>query len=306
LPELAITGPSAGRVAWQRRRQTLASHWSSLRHNRGALLGLAVIVFFVVLAIFEPLIVSSAQLDPAAANGPLLHAPDAHYPLGTDNFGRSVLALMVSGARISMIVGFAATLGAMLIGASVGVLAGYYSGTAVDSLLDSVINWFLAIPWVVLAVVLAAILGPTLLNIILVIALTSWATTARLVRAQVLTVKERLYVERSRALGAGGWFVVTRHILPNVMSLILANATLTVALAILAETTLSVLGLGDPTQISWGRIIEQAFANGAISGGYWWWLVPPGLAIVVVTLAFTLCGYGIEDIVEPALAAEQR
>jgi peptide/nickel transport system permease protein len=212
-----------------------------------------------------------------------------------------VLALVVSGARVSLLVGLTATIGAMVIGAAIGVAAGYFGGTLVDTALTSVINWFLAIPWVVFAIALAAILGPTLLNIIVVIAITSWPTTALVVRAQVLTVRERTYVERARALGGGHWHVVTRHVLPNVSPLILANATLTVGLAILAETTLSILGLGDPGSISWGRVIEEAFTNGAVSSGYWWWLMPPGLAIVAVTLSFTMCGYGLEEVLDPKL-----
>jgi peptide/nickel transport system permease protein len=159
------------------------------------------------------------------------------------------------------------------------------------------------IPWIALAIVMAAILGPTVLNIILVIGITSWAGTARLVRAQALTVKERPYVERARALGSNDWHLITRHILPNVMPVIFANTILTVALSILAETTLALLGLGDPNSISWGQIIDQAFSNGALSAGYWWWLIPPGIAITLVVLGFTMCGYAMDDILNPKLRA---
>ncbi len=160
---------------------------------------------------------------------------------------------------------------------------------------------FLVIPWLVLAIVMAAILGPTLLNVIIVIAITSWAMTARLVRAQTLSVRALPFVERARALGANDWRIITRHILPNVFPVIFANAVLTVAVAILSETTLSILGLGDATAISWGRIIEEAFSGGAMANGYWWWIVPPGLAIISVTLAFTMCGYALDEILNPKL-----
>ena len=140
-----------------------------------------------------------------------------------------------------------------------------------------------------------------MLNIIVVIAITSWASTARVVRAQVLSVRERAYVERSRALGAGHWHIVTRHILPNVMPIVFANAVLTVALVILAETTLSILGLGDPQAVSWGVIIEEAFSAGALTAGWWWWLIPPGIAIVFVTLSFTMCGYALDEVLNPRL-----
>jgi peptide/nickel transport system permease protein len=137
--------------------------------------------------------------------------------------------------------------------------------------------------------------------IILVIGATSWPSTSRLVRAQVLSVKTRPYVERARALGAGHWHMTTRHILPNVGPIIFANTVLLVAIAILSETTLSFLGLGDPLSISWGTILEAAFNAGASTAGNWWWLVPPGLSIVLVVLAFTMCGYALDEILNPRL-----
>jgi peptide/nickel transport system permease protein len=148
---------------------------------------------------------------------------------------------------------------------------------------------------------LASVLGRSQVVIIFVIGVTSWPGTARIVRAQVLSLKTRPYVERSRALGAGGWHLNTRHILPNVGPLIFANTILTVAIAILSESTLAFLGLGDPLSISWGTILDFAFSAGAASAGQWWWLVPPGLAIVFVVLAFTLCGFALDEILNPKL-----
>jgi peptide/nickel transport system permease protein len=261
--------------------------------------GLVIMVVFALLAVFGPLLVDPANVDPSTAPGQPFEPPPA-YVLGTDNFGRPVLALLVDGARVSLVVGFAATVMTMVIGASVGIAGGYLGGKA-DGVLNLLTNWFLVIPWVVLAIVLAAVLGPTLLNIIVVIGITSWAGTARLVRADTLSVKERPYVERSRALGASHWHLVTRHILPNVFPVIFANTILTVALAILAETTLSLLGLGDPTRISWGGMIDEAFSAGALSAGYWWWLIPPGVMIVLVVLAFTMCGYALDEVINPKL-----
>ena len=265
------------------------------------MIGLAVLSFFTLLAVIGPVVVGAKALDPSAASGPLLHGPSLAYPLGTDNFGRSVLSLVIAGARISLLVGFAATLGAMVIGALVGITSGYFGGTKIDTVLNAFTNWFLVIPWLVLAIALASILGRTLLNIIVVIAITSWASTARLVRAQALTVKERPYVERARALGAGHRHMIAHHILPNVFPVLFANAILTVALSILSETTLSILGLGDPTSVSWGRIIEESFNAGALTSGWWWWLIPPGVAIVLVTLSFTMCGYALDEVLNPKL-----
>jgi peptide/nickel transport system permease protein len=162
-------------------------------------------------------------------------------------------------------------------------------------------DWFLVIPFLPLAIVLAAVLGRNVWNIIFVIGITSWPSTARLVRAQVLTVKERLYVDRARALGASRRQIIQRHILPNVSPLILASATLAVPISILTETTLAFLGLGDPTQASWGKTLEEAFASGAISRGAWWYYLPAGVGIVMVVLAFTLFGRALEEILDPRL-----
>jgi peptide/nickel transport system permease protein len=288
-------------VAWTRRRRAFAGHWRTFRSNPRGMAGLGILLVFFAIALLSPILVSPAQLDPSAATGPLHAPPSLHYPLGTDNFGRSVLALMIAGARISLLVGLTAAFGAILIGAVVGITAGYFGGTWIDSALNALTNWFLVIPWLALAIALATIFGATLLNVIIVIAVTSWAGTARLVRAQALSVKERPYVERAKALGGGHRHVMTRHVLPNVFPVLFANTVLMIALAILSETTLAILGLSDPTAISWGRIIESSFTAGAMTAGWWWWLVPPGVAIVMVTLSFTMVGFALDEILNPRL-----
>ena len=164
----------------------------------------------------------------------------------------------VWGARISLLVGLAATVLAMVIGSVVGIVAGFLGGI-VGSVLMRVTEWFLVIPFLPLAIVLAAILGPSIENIILVIGITSWPSNARVICAQVLTLRERDYVDRSRALGASNWHLMTRHLVPNVAPLILATTTLTVPVVILSEATLSFLGFGDPANISWGTMLDQAF-----------------------------------------------
>ena len=293
---------SARSIVWGRRRDAFGSSWKVYRHNTQGMIGLGILLVFISLALLAPLIVNEAEVTAADATAEPLQAPSMQYPywLGTDNFGRPVLWLLIDGARISLAVGLVATVGTMLIGSTVGIAAGYFGGR-IDAVLNAFTNWFLVIPWVVLAIVLVSILGPSLGIIIIVIALTSWAGTARLVRAQTFTVKERLYVERGRALGAGNWHLVTRHILPNVFPVIFANTVLTVSLAILSETTLALLGLGDPNSVSWGTIIEEAFSAGALTAGYWWWLIPPGVCIVLVTLSFTMCGYALDEILNPKL-----
>ncbi len=287
--------------SWSRRRATVSRHWATFRASRRGMVGLGILSFFIALAVASPLLVSEADLSPALATGPLHAPPSPGYLLGTDNFGRSVLDLLIAGARVSLLVGITAALGAMMIGAVVGISAGYFGGTRIDTFLNAFTNWFLVIPWLALAIALASVLGASLTNVIVVIAITSWAATARLVRAQALSVKERPYIERSRALGGGHWHVVTRHVLPNVFPVLFANTILMVALAILSETTLAILGLSDPVAISWGKIIESAFTAGAMTAGWWWWLIPPGVCIVLVTLAFTMVGFALDEILSPRL-----
>ena len=183
--------------------------------------GLVVLALFAVMAIFA-VFADTSGTDPSLVNGPVLQGPSLKYPLGTDNVGRSVLTLTVHGSRISLLVGLVASIITIIIGSVVGLVAGYRGGM-IDGLFMRLTDGFLVIPWLALAIVLASIFGQSLTIIILVIGLTSWPGTARLVRAQVLSVKERPYVERARALGAGGWHLVTRHVLPNVVPVIFAN-----------------------------------------------------------------------------------
>ena len=304
MVDIEPVSSSAARLVWQRRRMGFSRGWALYRRNRRGMVGLITLAAFTLVAILSPLLVSPEEIDPASATGTPNSPPSAEYPLGTDSFGRSVLSLLIVGTRVSLTVGLAATVAAVMIGATFGLLSGYFGGTAIDRVLSALIDWFLVIPWLVLAIVMAAILGPTLLNIIIVIAVTSWALTARVVRAQTLAIRELPFVERARVLGAGDTRIMTRHILPNVFPVIFAQAVLTVAVAILSETTLAILGLGDPTSISWGRTIEEAFSGGAMTNGYWWWIVPPGLAVVCVTLAFTLCGYALEEVLDPRLRSK--
>jgi peptide/nickel transport system permease protein len=162
-------------------------------------------------------------------------------------------------------------------------------------------DWFLVIPWLALALVLASILGPTLLNVVVVISVTTWAFTARVVRAQALTVKSRPYVERAKALGGSNWQVITRHVLPNTFPIIFAQTILIAASAILTEATLAFLGLGDPQSVSWGKMLEEGFNQGAITTGRLWLIIPPGVCIVLLVLSLTMIGYAFDQILNPRL-----
>jgi peptide/nickel transport system permease protein len=298
-PEEVPTSPR--RITWARRRRSIATVGRVFRKSKMGMVGLLILVLFVAVAVFAPLIASEEALDPTCpCTGPPLQPPSLEFPFGTDDLGRSVFALTVWGSRVSLVVGFFATLISILIGSVVGIAAGYY-GRWSETVLMRITDWFLVIPFLPLAIILASLLGRSLLIIIFVIGVTSWPSTARIVRAQVLSVKTRPYVERARALGASNWHLTTRHILPNVGPIIFANTVLLVAIAILSETTLSFLGLGDPLSTSWGTILDAAFNAGAATAGNCWWLVPPGVAVVLVVLAFTMCGYALDEMLNPRL-----
>jgi peptide/nickel transport system permease protein len=260
-------------------------------------IGIGVVGFFVFIAIFGSLL---APYDPNASSLDTLASPSWSHVLGTTESGADVFSQLLVGARVSIVVGFAAALISALLGSAVGLAGGYFGGWT-DRSLDALENWFLVIPTLPLMIVLARILNPSLVVLIAVIGLTSWAGTGRIVRAQVFTLRERAFVERARALGAGDLHIIRKHILPNTLPLIFANTVLIVAVAILSEAALSFLGLGDPTRISWGTMLENAFDNGAPSAGAWWYVIPPGLCITVLVLAVSMLGYLFEEYVNPRL-----
>jgi peptide/nickel transport system permease protein len=284
----------------RRRRSSAGRAWRQFRAHRAGLVGLAVLSVFVLAALLAPVLIDPAGLEVTKATGGVLEPPSGEYWLGTDDNGRSVLSLLVHGARISLFVGLLATTISMVIGTSVGLASGFLGGWTGASLYR-VTEWFLVIPFLPLALVLSAVLGRSLLNIALVIGITSWPGTALLIRSQTLSVKERPFLERARVLGASRWHQMTRHVLPNVMPMVFANTTLTVAIAILTETTLSFLGLGDPTRVSWGSMLEDAFSAGALTTGAWWFVLPPGVCVVLVVLSFTLIGQALEEVLNPRL-----
>ena len=290
---------SPRQITWARRRAAVRRFWAAYRKDKMGLAGLSILLVFIAVAIYA-VFADDTGLSITEATGPRLDPPSLEYPFGTDDQGRSVFTLTLHGSKISLLVGLSATAITMVIGSAVGLIAGFRGGWT-DQLLMRITDWGLVIPWLMLAISLASIFGQSLFVIILVIGLTTWPSTARLVRSQTLSVRERPYVERSRALGASNWQLVSRHVLPNVMPVIMANTVLIVAIAILSETALSFLGLGDPLSKSWGSILEDASSGGAATRGAWWWLGAPGLCIVLVVLAFTMIGFALDQIINPRL-----
>ncbi len=283
-----------------RRRASRARVWALYRSSAMGIAGLIILIAFVLTALLAPLLVDSDALDVTKVEGPPLAAPSWEYPFGTDEAGRSVLDLVIWGSRISLTVGLLAAVVSMSVGSAIGIFAGYRGGPW-DSALMRFTDWFLVLPLIPLLIVLSGVLGQSTVMIVLVIGLTSWPWTTRLVRSQTLSVKERPYIERARGLGAKDRHLIAKHVLPNVFPVIFANTILQVALMILLESTLSFIGLGNPTSVSWGSTLEKAFAAGAPTLGAWWWIGYPGLCIVLVVLAFTMCGNALEEILNPRL-----
>jgi peptide/nickel transport system permease protein len=262
--------------------------------------GFLMLLLVVVVAVFAPWLApynprERVQVQPDDVLAP----PDAEHWLGRDDAGKDVLSLLIYGARVSLLVGFTASFMSMIIGTTVGLTAGYYGGR-VGNVLMRLVDFLMVIPDLPLMLVIIAVMGRGLLNIILVIGLLGWTYTARLVRSQVLTVKERQFVLRARSIGASDQRIILSHVLPLVLPLIIAQAVLDISVAILAESSLAFLGLGDPTLISWGSMLNFAFER-AISRQAWWFILPPGFAIVWVSLSLILIGNTLDQIVNPRL-----
>lgn len=295
---------SASSLVWARRRASVSRFWREYRSHRAGLLGLAGLAVIALIALTSPLFIGGDVQSVTDAPGTALESPSGEFPLGTDQFGRSLLGLLIWGARISLIVGLLAAALSVAIGTFVGIIAGHFGGWFATVAMR-VTDWFLVMPALVLAIVLATVMSRSIWTVILAIGVTSWPTTARLVRAQTIAVESRPYIERARALGGGHGHVMTRHVLPNVMPLVLAQTTLGISTAILTEATLAFLGLGDPSVVSWGGMLQDAREAGAVSSGHWWYLAPPGIAIALVALAFTLCGRAIEAVLNPKLGVSR-
>jgi len=295
---------------WRIRVAGMRSFASRYVRRADGMVGLIVLVFFAVLALFPNLFVGPLETA-VRATGNAFDPPSSAHIFGADDLGRDMLNRTVHGARISMTIGLMATVITLVFGVTIGLIAGY-AGGKLDNALMRISDFFLVLPTFVLALILAPVLidvigddveilgiRATLMVIIVVIGITSWAATARIIRSQVLSLKERMFVDRARVIGAGPGRIIMGHILPNVVNLIVANAVLTFASAVLTETTLSFIGLGDPFQPSWGQILNSAQESGAPGLGAWWVIAPPAACVVLVVLCFTLVGNALDDLLNP-------
>lgn len=283
-----------------------------LSRRPGALLAGIIFALLIVVGLVPNVFVGPMQTVLEASGG-ALEPPSWQHWLGTDNYGRDMLNLLVHGTGVSLFIGIAATITAVVVGGAFGLLGGWYGGF-IDTILMRIADFFLVIPSFVLAIVLAPIIRDlfpassevagirvTLLVIVVVIGFTSWAGMSRIIRAQVLSLRERPFVERSRAIGASSSRTLVRHILPNITGLLVVNGMLVLALAILTETSLSFIGLGDPQQPSWGQLLNSAQLAGAPGLGAWWFYGPPALMILIVILCATVIGNALTDVLDPRM-----
>ena len=282
-PVVMPRGATPGQRAWRR-----------LLRRRGAMLGLVIVIFFVVMAVFAPYI---APYDPVATSWSAVRiAPSAQYWFGTDEIGRDVLSRVIWGARASLLAGLVSVCISMALGVPIGLLAAYVGGWT-DGLISRFTDSMLAVPFLILAIALAAFLGPSLTNAMIAIGVSATPIFIRLTRAQVLAVKVEDFVEAARAVGNPHWRIALRHILPNVLPPLIVQSTLAIAAAVIAEASLSFLGLDQqPPAPSWGSMLNTAknFVDQAP-----WMAIWPGVSIFLLVLSFNLLGDGLRDALDP-------
>jgi peptide/nickel transport system permease protein len=272
-----------------------AAFWRRYRQNRAAVGGALALLAVTILALVGPLLYPVEPFD--MVGRPYLPPFAGEFPLGTDVSGRDILAGIIHGASVSLLIGIVASLCATILGVAVGAVAGYYGGL-IDDLLMRTTEFFLTIPSFVLAVVLVAIFSPTVTSITVAIAIVSWPSVARLTRGEFISQRQREYVQACRALGMPNREIILVQILPNALPPVIVVSTLMVATAILTESGLSFLGLGDPNVVSWGYMI--GVARTALRTA-WWMAAIPGIAIIVTVIAINLAGEGLNDALNPKL-----
>ena len=272
----------------------LLSFWSSYRKNVGAVVGLVIIVFFCAVGLAAPII---APNPTKVGVGPRFVPPSWEFPMGTDNLGRDMFQGVISGARISLLVGFSAAGTSMIIGVIVGAVSGYLGGR-VDAIMMRITEYFQIVPSFFLALIMVTLLGGNVWNVVIVISVLSWPRVARLIRAQFLSLKEKEFIEAARAVGESTRYIIFGEILINALPPAIVNSSLEVGRAIIVEAGLSFIGLGDPNKISWGYLLRNAqeFLRTA-----WWMAFFPGACIFLLVTALNLVGDGLNDVLNPRL-----
>lgn len=283
-------------------KKSIRNFASVYKSSKSGLLGLVILLFFVFMAIFAPFL---APYNPYKRVDRPLKPPSDKYLLGTNDIGQDIFSELIYGTRVSLLIGFAAAFFTVTIGTLIGVVSGFLGG-AVEEVLMRFTDVIMILPNIPLLILLMAIFGKqSFFIMVLAISITGWTTAARLVRSSTLSIKERAYVEAAKAIGAGDRHIISKHILPNISPLIMATMIYEVAGAMMAEAGLAFLGLGDPSNKSWGMILHYAETSGGwyANMGYpaWWWIIPPGLCIALTVASLVLIGQAMEEIINPRL-----
>ncbi len=292
--------PKVMQMLW-RLRPNIESFWREFLHHRMGMFGIIIISSIVIIAVFAPLITAYHWGDGSLQIEDLLLPPNAEHLLGTNHRGEDIFTRLVYGSQISLLVGFIASITAVSIGTVVGLLAGYYGGM-IDTVLMRITDVFLSLPTLPLMLIFLTLFGQGLQNVIIVIAILSWTGTARMVRSEALSLRERPLTEAAHALGGSDNYILFKHIMPNTLPLILANMILGVVNAILSEAGIAFLGFVDiHGQPSWGILLHWAWKNAALINNSWWWFMPPGLLIMLTTLGFVFVSHTADKVVNPRL-----
>lgn len=292
---------------WQ---ETLREHWGMLTDELSVKLSMATVAAFMLIAIFAPFIATHQPLKRQYQGEqgilidkwvePSITGADTEYILGTTAAGFDIFSQLVYGTRAALLVGLTAAVFTAGIGTLVGLVAGYYGGS-VDDALMRLVDFLYGMPLLPTVIVLVAVLGPDLWNIILALIILQWRSTARVIRSQSLSLRERPFVKAAEVAGASDWHIISRHLAPNVLPMTFLYGSFGIAWAILAEAGVSFIGLGDPNTVSWGTMLQASRAYSALSFGAWWWFVPPGICIGLLVISGFLIGRGYEEITNPKL-----
>lgn len=288
-------------------RSSIRDQASILLEDTLVILALGILGLFTFVAIFAPYIAPYGQTERIIQAGeimlwrePIFMGGEGGFILGTTSTGHDIFSQLVWGTRPAMLVGFIAAILTVFVGTVLGLISGYYGGY-IDDVIMRLVDFAYSIPLLPAVIILVAIVGPGLLNLILALVLLQWRTSARVIRSQVLTLRERSFVRSARASGASDARIIFYHIAPNILPLTFLYAAFSVVFAILTEASVAFLGLGDPTIPSWGTMLQSARTNNALSQGAWWWFVPPGLCIGLVAVSAFIIGRKYEEVINPEL-----
>lgn len=273
-----------------------------LKKDKFAFIGFLIYGIFITIAILAPILAPYGPLEIIKENGKVMcnQLPSKKYLLGTTNMGRDIFSQLIYGARPALLIGFSAAFIVMIIGTSIGLIAGYYRGK-IGSILMSITDVAFGIPFIPFVMVLVAFLGPSMWNIVLSMSALIWRDSARVIRSQVLTLRERTFIEAAKVSGASDLRIIFIYIAPNVLPLSFLYGTLTMGWAILGEAALSFLGFGDPKVVSWGYMLQNSFTAQALLRGSFYWIIPPGICIMLIVMAGFYVGRGAEEFLYPRL-----